>query len=243
MIGGLIALGAAAAVAVIGGAVVSDPRPEGASGPSAEALTDALQASVDVAAWEQTGAVEWTFGGRQTHLWDRIRHLDRVQWGNKTVLIDLSTQQGRAWVDGEEVTGSKAERLVGKAWSFWCNDSFWLNPIAKMRDEGTTRSLVEVAEGEALLISYSSGGVTPGDAYLWIPGEDGRPEAWRMWVSIIPIGGVTTSWEEWQTLSTGAVVATSHKMGPVNLEMTELSGAATLSELYPGDDPFAPLFQ
>jgi len=243
MIGGLIALGAVAVVGVVGGAVVSEPRPEGTPGPAAEAMTGAIQSSVNVAAWEKTGAVEWTFGGRQTHLWDRIRHLDRVQWGNKTVLIDLSTQQGRAWVDGEEVTGDKAGRLVEKAWAFWCNDAFWLNPVAKMRDEGTTRSLVTLPEGEALLISYSSGGVTPGDAYLWIPGEDGRPASWRMWVSIIPIGGIPASWEDWQPLSTGAMVSTRHKMGPMNLEMTGLSGAATLSELYPDEDPFAALFQ
>ncbi|MFT5686204.1 MAG: hypothetical protein ACI8RZ_007160 [Myxococcota bacterium] len=243
MIGGLIALGAVVAVGVIGGVVASDPRPEGEPGAAAEALTDTIQASVRVDAWAQTGAVQWTFGGRNTHLWDRVRHLDRVEWGNKTVLIDLSTQQGRAWVDDEEVTGSKADRLVGKAWAHWCNDAFWFNPIGKLRDEGTTRSLVSLPEGDALLISYSSGGVTPGDAYLWIPGEDGRPDAWRMWVSIIPIGGVTTTWEDWQTLSTGAVVATSHKMGPVDLVMADVAGAATLSELIPGDDPFAPLLQ
>ena len=175
------------------------------------------------------------------HLWDRQRHLDRVQWGNKTVLIDLNTQQGRAYVDEEEVGGEKAEALLSKAWTLWCNDSFWLNPIAKLFDEGTTRSIVTVPEGEALLISYSSGGVTPGDAYLWIPGEQGRPQGWRMWVSIMPIGGISSSWQNWQTLSTGAMVSTSHSLGPVELVMADLAGAATLAELVPGEDPFAEL--
>ena len=243
MSGGFIGLGAVVVLGVVGGMVVSDPRPEGRTGEPAEALTHAFQESVNTEAWEQTGAVQWTFAGRITHLWDRTRHLDRVQWGNNTVLIDLSTQKGRAWVGEEEVFDKKADRLVGKAWSYWCNDSFWLNPIAKMFDGGTTRSLVSLPEGEGLLISYSSGGVTPGDAYLWIPGEDGRPASWRMWVSIIPIGGVRTSWEGWQTLSTGAMVSTSHRLGPVELALTEVAGAVTLSALIPGDDPFAPLLQ
>jgi hypothetical protein len=41
---------------------------------------------------------------------------------------------------------------------------------------------------EALLI-YASGGSTPGDSYMFR-----RPKlqakAWRMWVSIIPVGGL-----------------------------------------------------
>ncbi len=243
MLGALAGLGAVAVVVVVGGVIASEPRPEGQPGPAAEALTDALQQSVNVAAWEQTGAVQWTFAGRSRHLWDRTRHLDRVQWGNKTVLIDLSTRQGRAFIDGEEITGRKAERLVERAWSAWCNDAFWLNPLAKLRDGGTTRGIVALPEGEALLISYASGGVTPGDAYLWIPGEDGLPSAWRMWVSVIPIGGVGSTWEDWQTLSTGARVATRHRLGPLTLAVTDVSGAATLGELVPGEDPFAPLWR
>jgi hypothetical protein len=94
-----------------------------------------------------------------------------------------------------------------------------------------------------LLVSYASGGVTPGDAYLWIVGDDGLPRAWKMWVTVIPIGGVQASWERWITLSTGARVATRHAMGPITLELTDVEGASTLGELEPGDDPFAALVE
>ena len=221
MVGGLIALGAVVTVAVVAGAVASEPLPEGVVGPRAEELTLTIQRSVNTAAWEQTGAVRWTFAGRNQHLWDRQRHLGQIQWGNKRVLIDLSTQQGRAYVDGQEVSGKKAERLLKRAWFMWCNDAFWLNPIAKMQDEGTTRSLVTLPDGgEALMVSYSSGGLTPGDSYLWIPGEEGRPEVWRMWVSVIPIGGLQASWSDWETLETGGVVSTHHTIGSVELVLT-----------------------
>lgn len=242
MVGGLVVVGVAVVAGLVAGAVVSEPRPEGVVSARAEDLTLAIQQSVNNAAWEQTGAVGWTFAGRNQHLWDRERHLGRVRWGSKSVLIDLSTQKGRAYVDGQEVSGKKADRLVERAWSMWCNDAFWLNPIAKMQDEGTTRSLVALPDGgEAVMVSYSSGGTTPGDAYLWIPGEEGRPESWRMWVSVIPIGGLQASWAGWQTLETGAMVATEHEIGPVTLFLTDVAGAASLAELVPGEDPFAPL--
>ena len=97
---------------------------------------------------------------------------------------------------------------------------------------------------ESLLVSYASGGLTPGDAYLWRVGPDGTPTAWKLWVSILPIGGVETSWEGWVTLDTGARISTRHA-GPLGLtlELTDVEGAATLDALVDGPDPFAPLFE
>lgn len=225
--------------------VLSAPRPEATPGPDGDALATAMNAAVNQAAWQATGAVRWTFAGRNQHLWDRTRGLARVSWGDTVVLVDLGKQQGRATEDGQPVTGRKAERLVEKAYAAWINDSFWLNPVVKAFDEGTTRSVVTPTGDDAghrgLLISYSSGGLTPGDAYLWLLDEQSRPVAWRMWVSVIPVGGVRASWEGWTTLSTGAQVSTLHRLGPVTLALTDVAGAATLAELEPGPDPFAPL--
>ena len=59
--------------------------------------------------------------------------------------------------------------LRGKAYSFFCNDSFWMIAPFKAFDEGVTRTIVMSKEGnQNLLVSYASGGVTPGDSYLWI---------------------------------------------------------------------------
>lgn len=219
------------------------PTPAQAADGEADALAHAIEASVDTAAWSRTGAVSWGFGGRTEHLWDRQRHLDRVRWGDNEVLLDITKKTGRATVGGEPVHGAEADKLFEAAFAHWANDSFWLNPLAKLFDDGTTRSIVALeGGGEGLLLSYSSGGVTPGDSYLWILGEDGRPAAWKMWVSIIPIGGVETSWEGWTQLQTGAwVSATHHGAMGFTLELTDIRGAATLAELTGGEDPFAPL--
>lgn len=83
--------------------------------------------------------------------------------------------------------------------------------------------------------------MTPGDAYLWRIGADDLPTSWKMWVKIIPIGGLAFSWENWIILSTGVKIATLHRNGPIRLQLTEVAAAPALAKLEPGEDPFAPL--
>lgn len=201
-----------------------------------------MMAAVNDDAWQRTGAVRWTFRGDRDHLWDRRRGLARVRWGRLEVQLDLASRQGVALEKGREVTGARADKLVAKAFARWTNDSFWLNPVAKLFDAGTRRSLVTLDDGtDALLVDYTSGGLTPGDAYLWIPGAEGLPASWRMWTSSLPKGGVRASWEGWTELDTGARIATFHKLALGSVTIGGIAGAATLGELEPGPDPFAAL--
>lgn len=232
----------AAAVVVLGvtafAGAVHRPRPAGERGPEAEALARRMIDAVDGAAWERTGAVRWTFAGQHQHLWDRRRGLARVRWGDVEVLLHAGRPVGRAWRGDARVGGEAEQALVRKAHEAWINDSFWLNPVVKAFDPGTQRART----GDALLVSYTSGGSTPGDAYLWELGPDGRPIAWRMWVSILPLGGVRATWEGWTQLDTGAWVSTDHRiLGAIPLRLTDVAGAATLDALEPGPDPFARL--
>ena len=222
-----LVLGAAAFVAV------NESRPVGTPGPKADALARRIEGSVDVGAWERTGAVRFVFGGRNTHLWDRLRRLHRVQWDDIEVLRSFDTGRGRAFEGGKEVKGPRLDELLDSAYARWANDAFWLNPLAKLFDDGVSRGLVELGGGHtALLVSYSSGGVTPGDAYLWVLGDDGMPAYWKMWVSIIPIGGVKSTWQRWVTLPTGARVSTLHRMMGTTLEVSPVEAAATLSLIH-----------
>lgn len=234
-----------AALLVVLFLVLRHPQPErGVTGPTADALAHEVEKSVNADGWARTGAVRWTYStGALHHLWDRQRNLDRVSWGDHLVLVDIAKRTGRAYTNGKEVDGDEKTKLVDKGYRRFLNDSFWLNPLSKLFDDGVTRSIVQLDGKPALYVQYASGGVTPGDAYLWILGDDHRPVAWRLFVHILKVRGLQASWEGWTTLPTGALLCTAHKMlGLTTVGITDLAGAATLAELEPGPDPFAVLF-
>lgn len=232
----VIALVAAVAVFLV---TVHEPRPEGATaGEAADALAREVQRAVALDAWESTGAVRFDFAGRQTHLWDRERGFARVAWDDTVVVLDTHDQTGIARVGGEVVDDPA---LIETAWAHFINDTYWLYPFGGFFDDGVTRSIVELdGDTRGLLIAYSSGGVTPGDAYLWHIGPDGRPVAWQMWVEIIPVGGLKASWDGWQDLSTGVPVSTKHEIGPISMTLSDVEAATHLVALE-SDDPFAAL--
>jgi hypothetical protein len=225
---------------VVVGVVLHEERPSGKAGEFADLLARRMEGSVERAAWKRTLALKWNFAGRYEHVWDRARNLSRVKWDDVEVLLDLSTKKGIVTKGGARIDGAAAEPYLKKAYERWVNDSFWLNPFPKFFDEGVTRELIELDDGqEAVLIEFSSGGVTPGDAYLWFHDGRYRPNKVKMWVSILPIGGIEVTWERYQTLQTGALVATKHDwFAP--FELTEVAGATTMAGLI-DPDPFAAL--
>jgi len=230
-------LGAILILGIVGIAVaiysMNEPRPEGIAGPEADALARSMEAAVNKEAWDRTGAIRWSFFDQHHYVWDRRRGLVDIRWGDSRALFHTADQTGRVWRQGKEQSPEDAAEGIKTAYAYWINDSFWLNPVVKFFDPGVERSLVELDDGRrALLVTYTSGGVTPGDAYLWIPGPDGLPAAWQMWVQIIPIGGIEVTWEGWKELSTGAKVSTEHEgWGRLMTFITNVEGAEDLDAL------------
>jgi len=226
--------------------VTDEERPVGTEGPAAEALADKMLAAVDADGWAQTSAVRFRMGpSRPLHLWDRQRGLVRsvAGDGDDQQVALFSTDKTRFHVvkGGKVLAANEAAAAVERAWADFINDSFWLNAPAMIRRPGTTRSVVQRDGRDALLVSYSSGGATPGDAYLWTLDDNGRPTSWKMWVGILPVGGVEVSWEEWTTLATGGVVARRHAGMGVSFRFDPLETATSAAALHDGKDPFAAL--
>jgi hypothetical protein len=239
----MIIIGSLLLLGIGGGLIAHDPRPHGEAGPTADELARRVEAAVHREAWEDTLALRWTFAGRHRHLWDRARRLHRLEQDTLVTLLRLDDQSGRSWLDGEELQGEELSEALSNAYAAFINDSFWLNPLVKLFDPGVQRMVVrEAGAADALLVSFTAGGRTPGDAYLWELGADGTPARWRMWVSIIPIGGVACSWGGWAELETGARVSTLHECGPFTLRLEDVAGSRSLQEMA-GSDPFAPLFE
>jgi hypothetical protein len=235
----LIALLAFIVVSFVALQVASDPLPDGQSGADADALAHAIERAVRLDAWNATGAVRWTFAGRNRHLWDKARGLHHVRWGDHEVVLQLGSQKGCARSGGALQSGERAQALVDKAYALWVNDSFWLNPLGKLFDPGVVRKRVSVeGRGEGLLITFTANGLTPGDSYLWWVDAQGLPNAWQMW-TVIPIGGLETSWDGWIELETGARISTRHEIWGMSLELGDVAGASTLDGLLgSAENPF-----
>ena len=118
------------------------------------------------------------------------------------------------------------KELIDKAISYFNNDSFWLVAPYKVFDSGTERRLVDLknSSNKGLLITYTKGGTTPGDSYLWILDENGMPNSFKMWTSILPIKGLESSWSNWTTTESGAKLPTFHNIFFLRIDITNIKG-------------------
>ncbi len=223
--------------------ILNEKEPVGATGDAADALAQKMIDAVDGQAWKKTAWVRWSFMDQHHYIWDKDRDLVKVSWDNYEVLLDTKTQKGDVTQAGLEVSGDEADQQVKDAWNYFCNDSYWLNPVVKAFDPGVERSIVTLKDGrEGLKVKFHSGGTTPGDSYVWLLDQGGLPQHWKMWVKIIPIGGVGTSWEGWQKLPGGAMISTTHTVFGRSVQMIDHVEAGTVfADVGLSEDPFTDL--
>lgn len=219
---------------------VHEGRPDITETGDPAAVAEQIQEAVNKAAWDTTKYVSWTFPGGHDYVWDRTVNDALIRWGEFEVHLDMDEVQGKAFKAGQELNGKARDKAIQKAWSHWCNDSFWLTAPYKLFDNGTTRDLAVDKEGmQGLLISYRSGGVTPGDQYLWFYDDNGLPTGYKMWVKIIPLGGVYASWGGWKEIESGAILASEHKLslGGILLKLTDIRGGQSWRDVGLEDSP------
>ncbi|SMG15506.1 hypothetical protein SAMN05661096_00775 [Marivirga sericea] len=236
----LIVVISLAVIGFIGYSIVDEDLPEGETGKEAEQLTEKVLAAVNDSAWKEIAVVQWSLGGQKKLIWDKDRHWAKVSWDKYDVFIKLNSKEGVAFAKNKKVERDELlSKLTSDAYEIWANDSFWLNPITKLKDAGTERRYVvqKDADLEGLLVTYKSGGVTPGDSYLWlIDKKTSMPLSVKMWVQIIPLGGLKFSWENWHTTPGGAKIAQTHE----SFFTINISPLQTWieKEEYPGIDEF-----
>jgi len=199
----------------------NESLPEGKAGPEADELAMKMMESLNYEAWQSTPEVSWVFKGIHSYEWNREQHMVNVKWDDHEVMLDPANKKGSI-LDEREHNEMETEELINTAWDYFNNDSFWLCAPFKAFDPGTERSIVTLKDGrQGLKVTYTSGGSTPGDSYVWILDENNRPTSVKMWVSILPLGGMEFTWENYKTLKSGAMIAQDHvAFGGVNIELS-----------------------
>lgn len=204
----------------------NEDLPEGKIGPEADQLAEQMLSALNSDAYENTDFIEFTFKGRRHYKWEKFKNKCSVKWEDYKVDLDLDDpNKSLAYIHNFRVYDERAAEITQQALEYFNNDSFWLVGPYKVFDPGVERSLVNTSEnGTALLVTYTSGGTTPGDSYLWLLDEKKKPIAFKMWVSILPIEGLEVSWEGWTTTESGAILPTFHKFFLFGIELQGVKG-------------------
>lgn len=200
--------------------------PTGVQGEQADILATKMLNALDHKAYKNTNYIEWTFENRHHYKWKKEENSCNVYWKNYKVDLNLLDQnKSKAYIHNFEVEGEQGNKLIKKAVKYFNNDSFWLVAPFKVFDDGTERRLVKQEDGsQALLVTYTSGGTTPGDSYLWLLDENFKPTSFKMWTSILPIDGLEASWNHWTTTESGAQLPTFHKLLFLGIELQDVKG-------------------
>ncbi|WP_411768751.1 hypothetical protein [Winogradskyella sp. A3E31] len=201
--------------------------PTGKQGEEAEKLAQKMTKALNISAYKNTDYIEWSFKGSHHYKWYKSEEKCHVSWDKMRVVLNFSDIDASKVFAGDiEYNGEQKHEYILKAEKYFNNDSFWLVAPYKVFDQGVERRLVVDQDGKkSLLVTYTRGGSTPGDSYLWHLDDSGKPKSFQMWVDILPIGGLEATWQDWMTTESGAKLPTNHKLLVFNLEITNISSA------------------
>ena len=199
--------------------------PEGKHGPEADELALKIQKAVKHDAYLNTDFIQWSFRNKHHYLWNKSNGTVEVRWDDHKVALDLTQpDNSKVYTEAKAITdNAQKQKLIGKALAFFNNDSFWVVAPHKLFDQGVTREIVTLEDdSNALLVTYQSGGTTPGDSYLWKVDENYLPTSYQMWVSILPIGGVEATWTGWTNTESGAYLSQKHRLAGFEIPISNL---------------------
>ena len=206
----------------------NEDLPTGEQGQAADELATRMLNTLHHDAYEATDYIEFTFKKRHHFKWSKSKNTCEVYWKNIKVNLDLVDQSlSEVYISEEKHIGDEKEEYIQKAVDLFNNDTFWLVAPYKVFDSGVERRLIKTKDNkDALLVTYTNGGSTPGDSYLWHFNAAGKPKSYQMWVDILPIDGLEASWSDWTTTDTGAQLPTFHKLLAFGLEIEDIKTSA-----------------
>ncbi len=196
------------------GAIVAQDNPpaEGfdAAGSDARAMAIADQVMAAMGGrknWDSTRYISWNFFGMRTHVWDKWTGDLRLMQGDRVVLMNINTKQGRVFQGGQAVTdASQVATQLDGGYKAWVNDSYWLAMPYKLKDSGVTlkyhgeAALPDGRVCDVLELTFEGVGVTPENKYhVFVSRERNLVEQWSYFAKAgDPEPRFTTPWAAWE---------------------------------------------
>ena len=201
--------------------------PMGEQGVEADDLAKKMLQALNEDAYKEINYIAWTFsslGRERQYQWQKNQGRCKVTWDSITVNLRFDKlKKSSVEINGFDYKGEMKKDYIDTAKAKFNNDSFWLVAPYKLFDKGVERRLIKQKSGQdALLVTYTSGGNTPGDSYLWLLDDKYKPNAYWMWVSLSPIGGLEATWEKWEKTTNGAFLPQLHQVLFLDLKITDL---------------------
>jgi hypothetical protein len=234
----------ASIAAVLACATLATPA---AADDGTDAKADAIAARVMEAlggqqAWEQTRYLRFTFAGARTHYWDKQTGRHRLQFTDREghehlVLHNVKSREGRAWLDGEALTGEALSKALEDAYGAWINDTYWLLMPYKLRDPGVTLTYDQETEiagitYDRLHLGFDSVGLTPGDQYwVYVNRDTGLVDRWEYFLESYEPGRSPTPWVWGNWRRYGNIMLASERSSPESGRELPLSDIAVFESL------------
>lgn len=186
---------------------------------AADSLAYRVVEAMGAPAWESAPFVRFDFAIetdgvralRRRHLWSKMDgryRMERPIGDDSTlvVLFNTETQDGQAFVNGEELNEARVSREVASAYRAFINDVYWLSMPMKLFDEGVVRGIdADSSDGSmpVLTLAFDGVGLTPGDRYWVSVRPDGMVEQWSYLLQNAS-SPRTYRWAEYDTFDTAA---------------------------------------
>ncbi len=214
------------------------------SDPKAIAVADATMAAMGGrSAWDMTRHVTWRFFGGRRHVWDKFTNNLRFEDGDLTVLMNLDSEQGRAWRAGAEITDpAQLKDILGNTKGAWINDSYWLVMPYKLKDSGVTLTYVGEKTDSAgkpcdvLQLTFKNVGRTPNNKYhVYVDQQTRLVSEWTIWFDAAkdeprPLG----PWTDWQRFGNILLAPGHGQRGHTEIGVFDELPATVYTEPTPG---------
>ena len=201
-------------------------------------------------AWDDTRYLTWNFFDRRRHVWDkqtgdiRVEGVRREDEKPYLILMNIHSMEGRAWLDGDEVTDpSELSEMLDQGEAAWINDSYWVFMPYKLKDSGVTLRYIGSDEmlddrpAQVLQLTFEEVGRTPENRYLvYVADDSGLVEQWDFFEKAADTEpGFQVPWHDWRWYGKIMLSDDRGRSGHTGLAVLETLPASVLSSPEPVD--------